>query len=212
MNRIRAAVVAAAAAAACLPAAAFAQAVQVVGDGSGESCWKAAKATTFLRMDSAAMEARWKADAIGACDDALKSDKLDRVDMASTWVNRGILEMSRERYRNARGNFKEALDLIPKLPEAHVDMGSALINLQQFAEGIKETETGLSLGSHEPERGYYNLGIAYGALGDQQKAYESFRRASGLNPDWEDPRKEMARFTVKPVEKPQAQPLQQLLR
>ena len=185
----------------CVPGAALAQAVQVVGNGSGEDCWKAAKATTYLKMDSAALEARWKADAIGACDDALKSAQMNRIDEASTWVNRGILEMSRERYKNARGNFKEALNLLPKLPEAHVDMGSALINLQQFAEGAKETELGLSLGSHEPERGYYNLGIGYEELGDLQKSYESFRHASELAPDWQDPQKQMARFTVQQVQK-----------
>ena len=86
--------------------------------------------------------------------------------------------------------------LLPKLPEAHVDLGSALINLLQFSEGAKETELGLSLGSHEPERGYYNLGIAYEELGDLQKSYESFRKASELAPDWQDPQKQMARFTV----------------
>ena len=191
----------AAAGALCISSAASAQALQVVGNGSGEQCWKAAKATTFLKMDSAALEARWKADAIGACDDALKSEQMDRNDMASTWVNRGILEMSRERYKNARGNFKEALNLIPKLPEAHVDMGSALINLQDYAQGAKETELGLQLGSHEPERGYYNLGIAYEEMGDLQKAYENFRHASELAPDWQDPQKQMARFTVKEVQK-----------
>ena len=193
--------VAALVAALCLPALASAQTVQVIGDGSGEACWRAAVATTFERADSAVMDARWKADAIGACDDALKSAKLDRKDTASTWVNRGILEMSRERYKNARGNFKEALNLFPKLAEAHVDIGSALINLQQYADGIKETELGLSLGSKEAQRGWYNLGIAYGELGDQQKSYESFRQASQLDPDWPDPKKEIARFTLKPVEK-----------
>lgn len=186
--------------------AALAQAVQVVGDTSGEACWRAALATTFEHVDSAVMDARWKADAIGTCDDALSSaERLDRKDTAATWVNRGILEMSRERYKNARGNFKEALNLFPKLPEAHVDLGSALINLQQYADGVKETELGLSLGSKEAQRGYYNLGIAYEELGDLQKSYDSFRKASEIAPDWEDPKKEMARFTVKQVQKP-AQP------
>jgi len=201
MNRIRAVVIAGAVAAAGLPAAAFAQAVQVVGDGSGESCWKAAKATTFLRMDSAAMEARWKADAIGACDDALKSGKLDRVDMASTWVNRGILEMSRENYAAAEKNLNDALVLLPKLPEAHVDLGSTLINMKKYDEGVKETELGIQLGTKEPERAWYNLGIGYERMGNIQKAYESYRQASILDPKWQEPKDEMARFTVQPVKK-----------
>ena len=202
MTRIGTALVVAAAASAALsvPAAAFAQAVQVVGDGFGESCWRAAMATTLMHVDSAKMDARWKADAIGACDDALKISRLDRKDTASTWVNRGILEMSRERYATARGAFKEALNINPKLAEAHVDMGSALINLRRFTDGIKETELGLSLGSKEPERGWYNLGIAYGEVNDLQKSYESFRRASQLNPAWDDPRQEMARFTLREQE------------
>lgn len=201
MSRIRMSAVGAVAAlgALMLPAIACAQAVQVVGDSSGESCWRAAVAANLLHMDSAAMEARWKSDAIGACDDALTNGKLNRNDMAFTWVNRGILEMSRERYPTARGNFKEALKILPKLPEAHVDMGSALINLKQYDDGAKETELGLALGSHEPQRGYFNLGIAYGELGDQQKSYDSFRQASALDPNWQDPKDAMSHFVVKPV-------------
>jgi tetratricopeptide (TPR) repeat protein len=203
MNNNKASVAAAAILGAmlCMPAAASAQTMQVVGNGSGEACWRAAVATTLERVDSAIMDRRWKSDAIGACDDALKSDALNRNDMAYTWVNRGILEMSRERYQVARGNFKEALNILPKLPEAHVDIGSALINLQQYADGVRETELGLSTGSKEPQRGYYNLGIAYGELNDLQKSYDSFRRASEIDPNWEDPKKEMARFTLKAAEK-----------
>ena len=203
MNKIRAAVVGAAlaAGAAGLAGAAFAQTLQVVGDATGEQCWRAAQATAQLKFDSATKESRWKAEAIRICDDALKSEQMDRTDTASTWVNRGILEMSRERYANARGNFKEALNLLPKLPEAHVDVGSALINMQQYAEGVKETELGISMGSHEAQRAYYNLGIAYEELGDLQKSYESFRHASELAPGWQDPQKQMARFTVKQAQK-----------
>ena len=58
--------VAAIAVALCIPAIAAAQTVQVVGDSSGEACWRAAVATTFERADSAVRDLRWKSDAIGA--------------------------------------------------------------------------------------------------------------------------------------------------
>ena len=185
----------------CVPVAAHAQAIQVFGGGQGESCWRAALASTFLHMDSATMEARWKADAIATCDDALSGSVLDRRDRAATLVNRSILEMSRENYAVAEKNLDSALTLLPKLPEAHVNLGSTLINMKKYDEGVKETELGIQLGTKEPERAWYNLGIGYERMGNIQKAYESYRQASVLDPKWQDPKDEMARFTVQPVRK-----------
>jgi tetratricopeptide (TPR) repeat protein len=200
VDRIRSSAAAAAAVMGTLmiPAAASAQALAVLGGGWGEACWRAALASTFIHMDSAVEEAHWKADSIANCDDAIAGAVLDRKDLAATYVNRGILEMSRENYRVAEDNFHSALTYIPKLPEAHVDMGSTLINQHRYQEGVKETELGLSLGSKEPQRGWYNLGIAYERLGNLQKAYESYRQASVLDPKWQDPKDEMARFVVEP--------------
>jgi len=185
----------------CLPGAAFAQAISVFGGGYGESCWRAAVASTFLHMGSASMEARWKADSIATCDDALSGAVLDRRDRAATLVNRSILEMSRENYAAAEKNLDDALVLLPKLPEAHVDLGSTLINMKKYDEGVKETELGIQLGTKEPERAWYNLGIGYERMGNIQKAYESYRQASLLDPNWQEPKDEMARFVVQPVKK-----------
>jgi tetratricopeptide (TPR) repeat protein len=184
-----------------LPAAALAQAIQVFGGGWGEACWRAAVASTFLHMDSAAEEAHWKADSVATCDEALSASAMDLKDTAATWVNRGILEMSRENYAVAEENFNAALRRLPKLAEAHVDLGSTLINMKRYDEGVKETELGISLGTKEPERAWYNLGIGYERMGDLQKAYESYRQASVLDPKWQEPKDEMARFVVEPVKK-----------
>ena len=203
MGRITASAVGALAVAGALmiPVAASAQAIAVFGDGWGEACWRAALASTFIHMDSAVEEAHWKADSIANCDNALSGSTLDLKDRAATWVNRGILEMSRESYKAAEDNFHSALIYIPKLPEAHVDLGSTLINQHRYPEGVKETELGLGLGSKEAQRGWYNLGIAYERMGDLQKAYESYRQAAALDPKWQDPKDEMARFVVQPVNK-----------
>jgi len=184
-----------------IPGAVSAQAITVFGGGWGEACWRAALASTFVHMDSAVEEARWKAQSIETCDEALSSGALDRRDIAATYLNRGILEMSREAYKAAEGNFHSSLSYMPKLPEAHVDLGSTLINMRRYQEGVKETELGLKLGSKEPERAYYNLGIAYERLGNMQKAYESYRQASTLDPKWQEPKDELARFTVQEVRK-----------
>jgi tetratricopeptide (TPR) repeat protein len=174
-------------------------AIAVFGGGEGEACWRAALASTLIHMDSAVEEARWKADSIVLCDDALAGPELTRQDVANTWVNRGILEMSREGYRKAEDNFREALRLYPKLAEAHVDLGSTMINLHRYQEGIVETKLGIDLNSKEIERAYYNLGIAYEYLGRLQEAYDSYKMAAQLKPTWQDPKDEMARFVTQPV-------------
>ena len=101
----------------------------------------------------------------------------------------------------AEKNLDQALVLLPKLPEAHVDLGSTLLNMNKYDEGVKETELGIQLGTREPQRAWYNLGIGYERLGNIQKAYESYRQASVIDPAWQDPKDEMARFTVQPVKK-----------
>ena len=184
-----------------IPGAASAQAITVFGGGWGEACWRAALASTFIHMDSAVEEAHWKADSIGHCDEAIASAGLGPRDLAATYVNRSILEMSRENYAVAEKNLDSALAIIPKLAEAHVDLGSTMINMKRYEEGVKETELGLSLGSKEPARGYYNLGIAYERLGNLQKAYESYRQSSALDPKWQEPKDELVRFKVEEVRK-----------
>ncbi len=171
-------------------------AITVMGGGSGEACWRAAVASILIHMDSAVEEARWKADSISVCDDAISGSPMDRKDLASTYVNRGILEMSRENYAVAERNFDKALSMIPKLAEAHVDLGSTLMNMQRYEDGVRETRLGLDLNTKEPERAYYNLGIGYEFMGKLQEAYDSYKKAAVLAPKWKEPRDEMARFVV----------------
>jgi tetratricopeptide (TPR) repeat protein len=200
VGRMKASVIGAAAifGALSFPVAAKA-AIAVFGGGEGEACWRAAVASVLIHMDSAVEEARWKADSINLCDLAISGPELNRQDLASTWVNRGILEMSREGYRKAEDNFREALKISPKLAEAHVDLGSTMINLHRYEEGIAETQTGIALNSKEIERAYYNLGIAYEFLGKLQEAYDSYKKAAELKPTWQDPKDQMARFVTQPV-------------
>ena len=73
--------------------------------------------------------------------------------------------------------------------------------MKKYDEGVKETELGIELRTKEPERAWYNLGIAYERLGNVQKAYESYRQASILDPKWQEPKDELTRFTVQPVKK-----------
>ncbi len=200
MGRMNASAIGALAALAAISCPVTAQAaIAVFGGGYGEACWRAALASTFDRHDSAAAEAHWKADSIKACDDALDSDMMNPQDTWSTWVNRGILEMSRENYPVAEKNFRQAIAMNARLAEAHVNLGSTMINMQRYEEGVSETQIGIDLNSKEIERAYYNLGLAYEFLGKLQLAYNSYKQASLLAPKWQDPKDQMARFVVQDI-------------
>ncbi len=201
MGRMKASAVGAAAVLGALFCASKAQAaIAVFGGGYGESCWRAAVAAVLIKTESASEDARWKSDAIAACDDALSGGGMNAIDQASTYVNRGILEMSRQGYKAAEGDFRSALHINPKLAEAHVDLGSTLINLQLYEDGLAETQRGIALGTKEIERAYYNQGLAYEFLGKLQEAYDSYKQASLLAPTWQDPKDQMARFVVQEIQ------------
>jgi len=133
-----------------------------------------------------------------ACDQALKEDVLNPRDRAATFVNRGILRLRGRSFERAVEDFNSALRLNPRLGEALVNRGAARIGQQRYREALADLERGSELGSTEPEKAWFNRGLANEGLGDLKAAYHAYQRAAALKPDWEAPRKELARFTVRP--------------
>ncbi len=76
----------------------------------------------------------------------------------------------------ARGNAAEAvillhrvLQLKPKMPEAHVNMGFALVQQQKYKTALDFFESALAL-NPEQANAYYGLGAAYDGLGELELA------------------------------------------
>lgn len=139
-----------------------------------------------------------KADvkSIETCTLALETQAMGPRDRAGTFVNRGVLKLRRGNYDDARIDFAEALRLSPDLGEAHVNWGASLIAEKRYGEGLSEIERGLKLGVDEPEKAYFNQGIAYEGLGDATAAYLAYSKAAELAPAWQEPQVQLARFTV----------------
>jgi len=139
----------------------------------------------------------WNGQSVFDCGMALETEHLTIHDRAATFVNRGTLLLSQTDYGGATSDFNSAIALEPTLGEAHTDRVAVLIAERDFAGGIAEIDQGLALKSEEPEKAYFNRAIAREHLGDIKGAYLDYRTASELKPQWEAPRQEMARFTVK---------------
>ena len=79
----------------------------------------------------------------------------------------------------------------------YVNRGATLVGEDRFREGVEQIDKGLSLGVKDPEKAFFNRGLANEALGDLQAAYRDYSRAAELKPDWAAPKTELARFSVK---------------
>ncbi len=133
---------------------------------------------------------------IDSCTQAIATQPMSDRDMAGTYVNRGVIYMAMASFVAAQHDFEQAIKLDPKMGEALVNHGGALIAQKKYADGIAEISRGLEFNPSEPEKAYFNRGLAYESLDDLKAAYYDYSKAAELKPEWNEPRDELARFTV----------------
>ncbi|WP_346764942.1 tetratricopeptide repeat protein [Caulobacter sp. 602-2] len=167
------------------PAGAATASVLIIGGGMAKDC------------SEAVIRGRSDDDTMRLCTSALEVETLSTGDRARTLVNRGVIQLRRQAYVEARADFDAAGRIEPKLGEVYVNRGAALVAEDRFAEGLDEIDRGLALGVKQPERAYYNRALAHENLGDVKAAYYDFQRAAELDPKWSAPKEELARFSFK---------------
>ena len=155
-----------------------------MGDSSAQQCSEAA---FHERADAVSMQ---------LCTTALGEAELDRRDLAGTYINRGVLWMVRRDYASAKADFQRAIDVDAALGEAWVNRGAVAIIDRRFQDGISDISKGLTLGTEEPAKAYYNRAVAYEGIDDEKSAYLDYQQALVLNPGWDLPKQELLRFTV----------------
>jgi tetratricopeptide (TPR) repeat protein len=175
---------AALAAAVSVPAVA---AVTVVGSSSARMCFEAADSP----MAPTQRELRY-------CDDAFTEGAMSSHDTVATHVNRGILRLRRSQTDAAIADFDQAIRLDPRQPEAYLNKGAALIRLNDATEALRLFTVALEYNTRRPEIAHFGRAIANESLGNVRAAYDDYRRASELDPDWRDPQTELRRFRVTP--------------
>ena len=181
---MRIALVSAALAAMCFGGGAQA-ATTVLGNGLASVCSQAAKAGDD---NLSSME---------VCTLALETEAMSRRDRAGTFVNRGVIKMRRQEYAAAQTDFNTAIRLQPEMGEAYINRGGSLVGQQRYMEALMDIDRGLTLSPEEPEKAYYNRGLANEGLDDVKAAYFDYLRALELKPDWDIPKRELTRFSVR---------------
>lgn len=174
-----------------MPFAAHAQgAVTVIGGGMAQDCYEAVE---YSRIQPT--------KAIELCNLALDTEHMRPKDRAATLTNRGILYMRQGNNTRAVSDYRKSIDLVPELKEAKVNLGAALYNLKRYPEAMTALNEGVGTDSMEARAvGFYNRGLTHEKLGDIQAAYEDFRNALKIKPEFPQASAQIARFTVVPVD------------
>jgi tetratricopeptide (TPR) repeat protein len=170
-----------------LPAGGALAAVTVIGSGSAQLCFQAADSGRSQR------------EGIGYCNDALVGP-LTKDDRAATYINRGVIELNLMKVTAAQDDFNAGLAINGNLGEGYVDRGATLIAQKKFADAILDINKGLSLGAKEPHIAYYDRAVAEEGLGNLKAAYDDYRQALIVQPDFTRASDELKRFKI--VEKP----------
>lgn len=164
-------------------------AVTVVGGGLAQACYEAVE-----------YEVGPVARALDLCTQALTVESMKRRDRAATYTNRGILFMRQGNNTRAMWDYQRGLAMMPELLETKVNLGAALYNLRRYPEAMTALNEGILTEDGDARAtAHYNRGLTHEKLGDLQSAYEDFRAALRLRPDFTLAAAQMERFTVVPA-------------
>jgi Tfp pilus assembly protein PilF len=101
------------------------------------------------------------------------------------------------KFEEAIDECKIAIDLDPDYGNPYNDIGSYLINLEQYDEAIFWLKKAIEALDYEPRYyPYYNLGRIYEKKGDWYSALHHYAEALKLNPNYELARNAFIRLTA----------------
>lgn len=165
-------------------------AVTVFGGGIARDCYIAVEKHSLTN-----------AKTLEICDTALEQERLTLVNRAATLVNRGIVYMRDKRLERAMEDFNRALQLEPGLLEAKVNVGAALYGLERYDEAFAMLNEGVEAQNIDAKAtAYYNRALIFERRGDVESAYNDYRKALQLVPEFTLAAKQLERFSVVPAD------------
>ncbi len=166
------------------PSAANARESLVFGRAAMELCYQYAQG----RVRSPA--------AIDTCTVALDTFNMTSDERAGTLVNRGIIRMLAKQPINANLDFDGALEINPNLAEAWLNKGVNDFRTGDSASAMRYADRALALHTNRPAVAYYVRGLANEDTGNLRAAYNDLQNARRIEPQWQDPSAQLARYQV----------------
>jgi len=174
----------AAALAACAVVSSADAAISVIGNSIANSCYHTAE---FGGDED---------QGIKTCTYALQQEAMPIRDKAATYINRGILRSRVGDPNGALADYNQGLGIDPSLGEGYVDRGATYIALRQYDDALKDIDRGIEMGARQPHIAYYDRAIANEAVGNIRGAYQDYKKAVELEPDFALANQQLSRFRV----------------
>lgn len=166
------------------------EAITVLGQSLLEQCGNAAANAQRLG----------KADFpdLQLCTDAIARSWSTEGEIATAYRNRGAMQLARGETERAIADYTQAIKADPFYAAAYNDRGVAYSLLHRSADATRDYTRALALRPDNSDQILFNRALAYEDQGDLKNAYQDYRQAADLNPGWELPVQQLARFTVAP--------------
>lgn len=169
--------------------------VTFIGGGYAEMC--SSIATSLSGEGVELTGSRMSVPPVEICTLAIEDEASAPSERAGSYNNRGVLFFDAGKYDEALADFDQALVLMNSLAAAHINRGYTLVAQKRWADSLPSFDRGIELGAPDPARAHYNRGIAHEELGHVRDAYYDYKKAAELDPEWEEPKQELARFQVR---------------
>ncbi len=136
--------------------------------------------------------------AIAVCDQAVEDARSDpdSYNQAAALVNRADIRLRAEDYAGAIDDSKKAIAVYRDLSQAYLNLGAGMIGLGRYDDALPSLDKAIDLNGGEPERAYFNRGLAKENIGDIRGAYYDYRKSIEINPRFEPAAKELTRFKI----------------
>jgi tetratricopeptide (TPR) repeat protein len=110
--------------------------------------------------------------------------------------NRSVLHYARGEYDAALADNTAALKLDDSMAEAIVNRGSIFLVQHRPQAAAENFNRALTFNPAHPEKVYFNRAMAREDMGDLGGAYADYAQAAKLDPQWDQPKREMDRFSI----------------
>ncbi len=186
----------------CLSLSAGALMLLVAVPAFAATSWPSASLLASGTADACATASAAAQDGANATDAALKNCTMavrlaiSAGARAEVLNNRSVLHYARGEYDAALADNTAALKINDRMAEAIVNRGSIFLVQHRAQAASANFDRALMFNPAHPEKVYFNRALAREDMGDVNGAYADYAQAANLAPQWEQPRREMTRFTI----------------